>query len=354
MKRIWMLVLLAVCVSFLMTGCSFWMDGAYSSVSKNHSSGGNRNEGVVVVSSYQQMCDALSEIVEECTQKSLLYVTELPESSIKYIVDMAIDYVLRTNPIGAYAVNQISYEIGTNMGKPAVSLDIDYRHTRAEVLRIKQAQNMDVLFELILLSLEKYEDSTVIHVKNYRNRDLIQNIEDYIDLNPQNCLETPHVSVSMYPELGQERVIEISFSYQTSRDTLRMMQQSVNDIFMSAQLYINPGAEDMEKYNQLYAFLMERYDYTVETSITPAYSLLRHGVGDSKAFATVFAAMCRQVELDCQVVSGTKLGVPWHWNAIKIDEVYYHLDLLECDASGSFVMKLSENMQGYVWDYSAF
>ena len=44
---------------------------------------------------------------------------------------------------------------------------------------------------------------------------------------------------------------------------------------------------------------MERYDYRIETSITPAYSLLRHGVGDSRAFAVVYAAMCQQAGLEC-------------------------------------------------------
>jgi len=353
MKLIWKVILLTLCVCTVLPGCSLWMDGAYSSVSKNHSSGGNRNEEAVVVASYQQMCDALSEIVEEGALKSLFYVIDLPENSIEYYIDMAIDYVLRTNPIGAYAVHEINYEVGTNMGTPAVALEINYRHTHAEVLRIKQAQGMFELQELILSALERYEAGTVIRVKNYRNIDLIQSIEDYIDLNPQKCVEMPQISVSSFPELGQERVLEISFTYQTSRDTLRVMQQSVNDVFVSAQLYINPDDEDTEKYAQLYSFLMERYDYTVETSITPAYSLLRHGVGDSKAFATVFSAMCRQVDLDCQVISGTKHGVSWHWNVILMDDAYYHIDLLECDANGTFAMKLSEDMQGYVWDYSA-
>ena len=69
-------------------------------------------------------------------------------------------------------------------------------------------------------------------------------------------------------------------------------------VFESAVLYVSGDGAEKQKFSQLYAFLMERFDYKVETSITPAYSLLRHGVGDSRAFATVYAAMCRLAGLE--------------------------------------------------------
>ena len=97
---------------------------------------------------------------------------------------------------------------------------------------------------------------------------------------------------------------------------------------------------------------MERFDYTLETSITPAYSLLGHGVGDSKAFATVYAAMCRRADLECLVITGTRDGEPWTWNMVCDDGTYYHLDLL---SSHRGFQELTDNeMEGYVWDYSAY
>ena len=94
--------------------------------------------------------------------------------------------------------------------------------------------------------------------------------------------------------------------------------------------------------------------HTLETSITPIYSLLRHGVGDSKAFATVYAAMCRQADLECKVVTGTKEGEPWVWNMICVDGVYAHVDLLESLEAGRMQVRYQNEMDGYVWDYSAY
>ena len=343
-----------LCLCLLLSGCSLWMDGEYSSITPNRSQGEENTEDVVSVGSYQQICDALTEIVEDGVLENIFYTTGMTDRQIEYYMDMAIDYILRMNPVGAYAVEEITYDIGTNMGKQAIALNISYNHNRSEILRIKQAKDMNDVQALIRVSLENCASGLTVMVKNYQAKDLVQFVEDYANQNPQVCMEMPQVSVSLFPELGQERVIEILFTYQNSRDTLRTMQQAVGDVFQSAHLYINPGAESSEKYLQLYSFLMERYEYTIETSITPAYSLLRHGVGDSKAFATVYAAICRQAGLDCQVVSGTKAGEAWHWNVLKTDGVNYHLDLLECNAAGMFFLKTEEEMVGYVWDYSAF
>ena len=52
--------------------------------------------------------------------------------------------------------------------------------------------------------------------------------------------------------------------------------------------------------------------------------------------------------------AGTKAGEPWYWNVICEDEVYYHIDLLECERMGQFQTRTGEEMSGYVWDYSAY
>ena len=352
MRAIWKILFPVLFACVLLSGCAFWMDGEYSSVTPNKAPGSSNTDTMTVVSSYQQMCDALTEIVEAGTDSRLLRVRDMTDNQIARNINTAIDYVLRNNAIGAYAVNEINYEIGTRGGVSAIMLNVSYNHNRSEILRIRQMQDMDGVMSRIRIALDNCDTGAVLHVKSYRSVDLIQYVEDYVNMNPQKCMEMPQVSVALYPEYGPERVIELTFTYQTDRGTLRKMQQTVSDVFMSAQLYVSNDAEASEKYAQLYTFLMERYDYTVDTSITPSYSLLRYGVGDSKAFATVYAAMCRQIGLECDTVSGTKSGEALHWNILRIDDMDYHLDLLACNENGIFAVKTAEEMEGYIWDYS--
>jgi len=190
-------------------------------------------------------------------------------------------------------------------------------------------------------------------VDTYESRDFTQFVQDYAEENPQTVMETPQVSQNSYGT-GRDRVLELIFTYQTSRDSLRRMQTEVKPVFDAASLYVSGEGEDYQKFSQLYGFLMERFEYKLETSITPSYSLLRHGVGDSRAFATVYAAMCRSAGLECMTVTGTRSGEPWTWNIILDDGIYCHVDLLRSNAGGQFREYRDAEMGNYVWDYSEY
>ena len=190
-------------------------------------------------------------------------------------------------------------------------------------------------------------------VSQYEDTDFSQFVQDYASEHPETIMEVPQVTQAMYGT-GESRVVELIFSYQTSRDALRRMQAQVKPVFESAVLYVSGDGDEYQKFSQLYAFLMERFDYKQETSITPAYSLLRHGIGDSRAFAQVYAAMCRDAGLTCMSVTGTRNGEPWTWNIIRDGEEFYHVDLLRCSVDGKYRERTDEEMEGYVWDYSEY
>lgn len=346
--------LLSVCLSMLLCGCSLWMDGQYHNVRPHREENVEVNIGTVEVRSYTDLRLKLEELVERGQQSGMIYLTGGSEQHLQMYMEMARTHILTNNAIGAYAVDEISYQVGTSGTRPAVAVIITYLHDSYEILRIKQAETMEQAVELITDSLDNCEHNVVFKVNAFEERDFVQLVQDHVDENPQSCMEMPQVTAAVYPDSGTERVIELNFTYQTSTDTLRDMQSAVRQIFASARLYVGEAAEPWEKCAQLYSFLMERYKYKIDTSITPSYSLLHHGVGDSKAFATVYAAMCRQVGLSCKAVSGTKAGEPWHWNVLLIDGVYYHVDLLRCSAGGSFFAKRDSEMDGYVWNYSDF
>ena len=138
------------------------------------------------------------------------------------------------------------------------------------------------------------------------------------------------------------------------RSNLRQMQSQVQPIFNSAVQYAK-GGTDYQKLQRLYSFLMERFsEYQIKTSITPSYSLLHHGVGDSRTFAIVYAQMCRMAGVNSQVVTGTLQGEPWYWNLVESDGTFYHVDLLRSHEENGFRLLTDEQMAEYVWDYSAY
>ena len=350
MKRT--LLPLTLALSLLLTGCG-WMDGSYLSVTPHQQQRQSTQTEVISASNYSELIEAMETIIAEGTEMAAINVADYPASALERGVAMAADHVMAYDAVAAYAVKQINCELGASVGQPAVAMTIDYHHGRAEIQQIRKVKNSQEAQKVVAEALEGFEPGIVLLVEEYEVRDYTQFVQDYAQESPQTVMETPQVTEAVYGS-GGSRVVELVFTYQNSRDSLRRMQTQVQPVFDSAVLYVSGDDADRQKYAQLYAFLMERFDYKLETSITPAYSLLRHGVGDSRAFATVYAAMCRDAGLECLVVTGTHAGEPWTWNLVLDDGQYYHVDLLRCSESGGFREFPDAEMGEYVWDYSMY
>lgn len=345
-------ILLILAMSLLLSGCSIF-NQSYVSVEPHREQRQTLQNDVIMASNYLELLGALEKMIASGTEVAAIKVPEYPEEDLEHGIRQAVRHSKLNDPIGSYAVEDILYELGSSSGVPAVSVSISYHHNRSEIQRIRKVANTAAAERIIAEALRGYEPSIVMLVDEYKARDYTQFVRDYAEANPQTVMEIPMVRQSSYGT-GRDRVLELIFTYQTSRDSLRRMQSEVQPVFDAASLYVSGEGEDYQKFSQLYGFLMERFDYKFETSITPSYSLLRHGVGDSRAFATVYAAMCRSAGLECMTVTGTRSGEPWTWNIVLDDGCYFHVDLLRSNLAGEFRELTDVEMRTYVWDYSSY
>ena len=350
MKKGILLLLTACCL--LLSGCS-WLDGSYVFVQPHQDQNQAEQSEIISAVNYLELMQALDALIAEGAQTGVIHVLDYKTGSVDAGMKIAMEYAMRNSPIGAYAVEDIHYELGTSSGLPAVAVNITYRHSLAEIQRIRTVADVQEAAAAVGAALESCETGIVLLVEDYTTRDFVQVVQDYAAMYPELVMETPQVTEVVYGT-GAARVVELHFAYQNSRDSLRQMRSQVEPVFDSAALYVSGDGAQRQKFSQLYAFLMERFDYTLETSITPAYSLLRHGVGDSRAFATVFASMCRRAGLECRTVTGTRAGEPWTWNMVLENDRYYHVDLLRSSELGYYRVFTDGEMSGYVWDYSAY
>lgn len=341
-----------LCASLFLTGCSLPSD-RYVSVRPHREQRQNVQSEVASAANYLGLIQVLEDMIEDGTEDGAINIADYPAEYVGSGMELAVEYAMNSYPLGAYAVEDIQYEVGTTGGLPAMALTITYRHSGAEIRQIRNLTEMSEAEPLVADALEDYDATVVMELEKYTEMDFQQMVRDFAETHPETVMEIPQVTVGIYGT-GKKRVVELSFAYQTSRDSMRQMQSQVQPVFEAAELYVSGDGADRQKFSQLYAFLMERFDYKVETSITPAYSLLRHGVGDSRAFATVYAAMCRRAGLECLIVTGTRAGEPWSWNIVSDNGIYQHVDLLQCNELGEFREFPDRSMEGYVWDYSAY
>lgn len=342
---------LAAAAALVLSGCG-WMDGSYVSVTPHQVGAAQTVEGDArSVSSYMELRSALVALIDDGITEGLFSLAEYPREKAVEDMDRAVEYAMGTYPIGAYAVESIDYDFGTGLGASAISVDITYRRSREEMERIRTVRWVSGAQTAIAEALDECAQTLVIQMAGYQETDFARLVREYALQNPDRVMERPTVAVQVYPDRGDIRVVELTFRYRTDREVLRSMREEVQPVFSSAALYVSGQAEDRSKFAQLHAFLMERFDYTLESSVTPAYDLLCRGVGDSQAFAQVYAAMCRRIGLEAVSIQGTLAGESSWWNLVNMDGVWRHVDLL---ASPQFRPMTDAEMEGYEWDRAAY
>lgn len=335
----------------LLSGCG-WMDGSYVSVTPHQVGLGQTGEGAVhAVRNYTELRGMLIGMIDSGTEEALFSLAEYPREEVSEDLLRAVDYVQGIYPVGAYAVETIDYNFGTGLGASALSVDITYRRSRAQIEGIRTVRWISGAKKEVEDALDQFADTLVLQIAGYQETDFSAMILDYAQQNPDRVMEVPRVSVRTFPDQGETRVVELSFHYRTDRSELRAMREQVQPVFSSAALYVSGGAGEWTKFSQLYTFLTERSEYTAGSTITPAWSLLCQGVGDSRAFSQVYAAMCSRIGLEARVVSGRCGGELHWWNLVRIDGSWYHLDLM---TDKRFAPRTDELMTGYEWDRTAY
>lgn len=349
MRRLFIMLLIGS-VLLGLCGCSSWFSEAYVSITPHQGQSTQDALGQLSASSYPELYDTLVTLIRSGERKGMIVLSDLDEEVCQSYLEVAIKNVLMLDPVGAYAVEHIDFELGSNASRLAAAVQIDYLRSKSDILRIKTAADMNEARQMIGQALEQVQSSLVLRIQSYEQVDFIQLVQHFADENPSVVMQTPQVMVAVYPQSGKDRLVELSFTYQTQREELLYMQKLVKPVFTAAELSVQGNSSQREKYMQLYSFLMERFDYEYASNATPAYSLLQKGTGDCKAFACVYAEMCRQAGLECSMVTGMRNGQSWVWNRIVINNSTYYVDLIASNEAGSMRILTAAELEGYVWN----
>lgn len=337
---------IAALLCLLLAGCG----STYVEITPSSRRTSGYTAGDAPAENAEQLYESLEAMITSGVDRAVLYAVNMNAEELDATLTDAVQRIRKEVPIAAYAVQDVDFEVGTTGGKLAAAVNVTYRRSAVEIRRILRVENMDQVREIIRENIEDATARVVMEVGDYQNLDAAQLVHTLAETRPDVVMEEPSVAQEVFGS-GQAKVIELSFAYRNSREALMQMREQVQPVFDSAALYVSGDGAMGQKYSQLCSFLMERFEYTIGTSITPSYSLLRHGVGDSRAFATVYAAMCRQAGLECMVVNGTRSGQPWSWNMVCDEGSFFHVDLLR---EGDYAELSDEDLTGYVWDYSAY
>ena len=182
MKRILALVL-ALCL--LLCGCSNWIDGSYSAVTPHTEPSNHGQRPTIAVYSYAELTAALSALLENGTESSILSLQYGTDETNRRDVELAVREVQNRNPYAAYAVESIGYVFGASGGRNAVNVRVVYLPNRVRMDKIQMVQTAAEARRIVTQRLDECSPGVVLYFDIAGQIDYVQLVEDYAQENPQ-------------------------------------------------------------------------------------------------------------------------------------------------------------------------
>lgn len=354
MKRIYMVLLCVLLVSTL-AGCGA-LDDEYLAVSPSEQQAvAEENEDILIAENYLSLQNAILYFVENGIADGVIRVHDY-SGNLEDELPSAVYEVTKRNPLGAYAVDNMTYDYALIVSYYEIHIKTVFRRSVEQIQAIERVAGSIALDEKLTDAMEAFKPSLVVRIPYYNNQDPKAMIQTYYNEQPAMAVQMPEVTVNIYPDSGNVRILEILMSYDQPIEMLKEKQRTVMADVRTATDYVRYRITENGKLQLLYAYFLERFTYTKGVTSTPVYSFLCEGIIGSEGCAKGLQAICEEIGIECYTVLGSRNGDPYYWNIVCLDEEYCHIDLLEMLTSGTESLELHTDaaMTEYLWDQSRY
>jgi len=114
------LIMLCLLCVLLLGGCG-WPDGSYHSVTPHQELSANSRTENLVVTNYEELVAAMEDVVSRGTESCIINAVNYEGEDLQLGLINAIRHIQKVYPIGAYAVEDLKVEVGSNTGKTAIA-----------------------------------------------------------------------------------------------------------------------------------------------------------------------------------------------------------------------------------------
>lgn len=351
MKRILSLLLCSALVLTALTGCSSIFDRSYSSVTPHQEQAASDEDASILrAESYTELVSCVQHFVSMGQTSGTVHVYQY-SGDIDADLQTACNEVLNDDPLGAYALDDISYTCARIVSYYECAFTFSFRHSLSDISSIKSAYGWGAIRDLMSETMSNFDTTLTLRTSSfYADTTELYSLAQaaYYDT-PSAALGFPSVSITVYPnssDSGRYRVVEITFAYSNLKTTLQKRAESV--AARAAQLSGSESAADFTVATLLRSRLLDFAQYD-ENGSSSVYNVLCLGSGNSEGFAMSYVLLCRQSGITCQLVQGTLNGVPHDWNIITLNGQSWHMDLTLGDEDGARYTDAEMTAMGYQW-----
>lgn len=265
------------------------------------------------------------------------------------------------NPLGAYAVESISYDTSRVISYYIAEVNISYKKTANEIRSIRsvnsEAELKSYLHDAVLTAMLPTA-AVRPYVPEMDSATVKKLIEEICFENPVGIPLPVTAEVAAYPQEGSSNIFEISLNYPLSpEDSAAMTEQlqaRIRELTADA-LPEETAACALALAEALNAALTAESADHADT----AYGALVEHYADSRGIALAYRALCAAADVPCIVVKGSvgAMGTQEHyWNIIGLGDDYYHADVSQFafDPHYAFLISDDDLWGTYIWDTEAY
>lgn len=353
---------LCLCLSLSLTGCAAMLERDYLSVTPHARLPAAADDSTTVwVETYPELVDAIFSLVSEHRESGVIRLRNW-KGNVRQNLSDACDEVSHDDPLGAYAVDRIKPEFVRIATYYEATVSIDYRRTAEQVASVNTVAGSGAIRGELRDALTSFVPETAFRVNYFdqaQGDDYIPRLirQAYYD-SPAAALGLPEAVVNLYPESGQQRVVEVLFTYPEEPELLREKSQALTS---AAQVLVDPyrtGLRDSALIPVLYRALREHTGLgeaqdaplpAPSVSGSTAYAALVEDQADSEGLALAYKLLCDLAGVECTVVDGTLEGAPRFWTIVTVEQnVHRHVD--PSRAEGLLLTDTQISESGFVWD----
>lgn len=346
-----------LCVAFLLplTGCSALLDRDYRVETTHSEQSAGGNASILRADSYESMVSAIRQLVSDGTEHGVIRLYNYTGNVGRDLASACLE-VKQQDPLGAYAVDYMTHTFTRIVSYYELDITIQYRRTPEQIRSIVSATDSSAVKEVLQNALKQFSPSATLRLSYFKENEsyLRSLLEDAYYAVPQAAFGLPQCDITLYPDSGAERIVEITLTYSGDRQTLLDRKDQLETAAKNLKSGITADRSRKEAAAALYERLARQAAYAEEQAgKDTAYDAVINRKAGSCGIALSYKLLCDDAGIGCVVVRGTRNGRPWYWNIVNLDGVYGHVDLAAGILSGKprFSPVSDQAMSGaYSWD----
>ncbi len=352
MKRPIAVLLLVFCLLPALSGCDTLLERDYRSVSRHISQTSDTEDtSALRAETYSDLVNSVQFFVSMGETEGVVHLYQY-SGDVEQDVEDACQEVLEQDPLGAWALEDITWSSSRIVSYYECVFTFTYRHTATEIASVQSVVGSNAIRDALGGAISNYDSSLVLQISSYyAQKELLLGLvqEAYYSL-PGYAQGYPDVSISVYPQgsTGTQRIVEISFTWSDSQETLQARAEAVASA--AATLVGTDPAQGEVGYWLLYSRLADGLSYSADNGRASVYTALVTGRTNSEGAALAFQYLCDQAGLTCLTVQGTLDGSPHWWNLVEVDDVWRHVDVTAGDSQEDFLRSDSQVSDRYTWN----